>query len=360
MSPATFGGPGVECCRGLLLYTMVRTHPLLPALAALLVTACNPGATDAPSNEAWGTLQELEQRILKDPTNASLFAERAKYFDGLDSARLALNDWKRAVALDSTNIPYRLALADLFYRKVRVEDAETVLRKAMDMDPLGTEARLKLSELKLIQREYVEAMELANAALRIDQQNPRGYFLKGWIHMEAGDTALAISSFRTAVEQDPAFHDAFVQLGQLHAALKQPLAAQYYTSALELKPTSVEALYGLGMYAQESGQDSLALACYLRIQEVAPQNALGWYNAGYVWLELRRQPAQARPFFERAIAVLPTWPEAYYNRGLTFELEGRLDSAMLDYKRALALAPDMTLSAEGLQRLQSKGLRVAR
>lgn len=339
---------------------MQRTHILLPALVALLLTACTNSGTDENAQATKGTLGELEQRILKDPTNAALFAERAKYFDGLDSSRLALNDWNRAIALDSTNTAYRLALADLFYRKVRVEDAEKVLLKAVDMDPSGTEARLKLSELKLIQREYIEAMELANAALRIDPQNPRGYFLKGWIHMEAGDTALAISSYRTAIEQDPAFHDAFVQLGQLHAALKQPLAAQYYASALEVRPNSVEALYGMGMYAQENGQDSLALACYERIQEIAPQNALGWYNAGYVWLELRRQPSQARPFFERAIAVLPTWPEAYYNRGLTFELEGRLDSAMVDYKRALALAPDMTLSAEGLQRLQSKGLRVSR
>ena len=330
-------------------------HLLLPAL----FLACGAGPDERPPASS-GTLAEIEERILADPTNPGLFAERARHFEELDSARLALNDWNRAIALDSTDVSYRMALADLFYRKVRIDDAEKVLLKVMAMAPEEAGPRLKLSELKLIRREYPEAMELANSALRLDPQNAKGYFLKGWIHMEAGDTALAISSYRTSVERDPAFHDAFVQLGQLHAALKDPLAAQYYASALEVRPHSIEALYGLGMFAQENGQDSLALACYARIQEIDPRNPLGWYNEGYVLLELLRRPEEARSRFQRAITLSPVWPEAYYNRGLTYEMTDLLDSALLDYRKALALAPDMTLAAEGLQRLEARGLKVSR
>jgi tetratricopeptide (TPR) repeat protein len=138
------------------------------------------------------------------------------------------------------------------------------------------------------------------------------------------------------------------------------LASEYYNAALEIRPGSVEAWYGLGMLAQENRADSVALACYANIKRIDPGNPLGWYNTGYVLLELRDQPVQARAEFRRAIQLLPTWPEAFYNHGLTYELVDQLDSALVDYRKALALAPDMTLAAQGLERLQAKGVQVMR
>lgn len=332
---------------------------LVPVIGTFLLLGCGPSKGDGTGTLEPTGLSDIEKRILADPQDASLFAERARYFETLDSARLAVNDWKRAIALDSTNQQYHLALADLFYRKVKIPEAEAQLRRAISLSESDTEARLKLSELKLIQREYAEAMELANAALRIDPQHAKGYYLKGWIHMEAGDTALAISSYRTAVERDPDFYDAYLQMGQLHAVKLDRLAWEYYNSALELRPRSIEAWYGLGMLAQESGQDSVAMEAYARIKEIDPRNPLAWYNTGYVLLELRDQPGAARVEFAQAIRLVPTWADAYYNRGLTYELQNRLDSAYSDYRLALELAPDMTLAAQGLSRLQSRGVRVA-
>lgn len=331
---------------------------------SILLLAALAGCTSDTANKADDQgprpLADLEKRILATPTDASLFAERARYYETLDSGRLALNDWNRAIALDSMNVAYRISIADLYYRKVRIDEAEKVLLKAVDLSEQDTEARLKLAELKLVKRDYKGAMELANAALRIDPQSAQGYYLKGWIHMEGGDTLLAVSSYRTAVEQDPSFHDAFVQLGQLHAAVRDPLAVQYYSSALEVRPRSVEAWYGLGMFAQENGNDSLALHCYAQIKDITPSNPLAWYNTGYVLLELRDEPLEARPEFDQAVRLSPSWPEAYYNRGLTYELTGDLDSALVDYRRSLAIRPDMTLAAEGLGRLAAKGVQVRR
>lgn len=329
------------------------------SLMILLGAACTtkPG-TDG--EKPTSPLAELEARIIASPTNAALFAERAVLFESMDSARLALNDWNRAIALDSTKVAYRISLADLYYRKVRISEAENVLTKAVAMSGDATEARLKLAELKLVKREYKEAMELANDALRLDPLNAQGYFLKGWIHMEGGDTTMALSSFRTAVEQDPAFLDAYIQLGQLHAAIGDPLSAQYYRSALEIQPRSIEAWYGLGMLAQEMNNDSMAIDCYARIKEIMPSNPLAWYNTGYVLLVLRDQPGEALAEFDQALQLSPSWPEAYYNRGLCYERGGQLDSALLDYRRSLTIRPDMTLAAEGLTRLAERGVSVRR
>ena len=67
----------------------------------------------------------------------------------------------------------------------------------VDLAPASTEAKLRLGEVYMVLRDYSKAMELVNEALRIDPNAARGYFLKGYIHMETKDTSRAISSFRT-------------------------------------------------------------------------------------------------------------------------------------------------------------------
>lgn len=335
---------------------------LSQALLFFLLCACSSDPVQeqvlVPKDAFAAALAQVEERILAEPRSASHFADRARLFEQVDSARLAEADWKRAIALDSTNAEWRIGLGDLYYRKIKIASAEQQFSKAISLDPTGTEARLKLSEMKLLQHQYTEAMTLANEALRIDPRQPRGYFLKGWIHAEAGDTALAISSYQTAVEQDPEFYEAYMSLGLLLASMHDPLAMQYYTSALEIQPRSVEALYDMAMFAQEHGNDSLALRCYDRIKEIEPDYPRAWYNTGFVLLEHHRDIDGARTQFNKAIELLPDYTEAYYSRGLTYELEGRLDSALKDYKQALLLAPNFTLPAEGLGRLESKGVRV--
>ncbi len=365
--PATFGDPGLECA-GVFAFFMMTIFRMPPLVSLyLILSGCDPKPVTGQGDTLPSTREQIElalvdvdRRIMDAPNSATLFAERARIQLQRDSVRLAVNDWKRAITLDPRNAQHHIELADLYYRTVSVDKVEEHLKEAIRLAPENSEPRSKLAELKLLQREYQEAMDLVNEALRLDQNHAKGYFLKGWIYKETGDTLTAISSYRTATEQDPMYFDPFLHLGVLHAERGDPLAMQYYNSALQLRPNSVEALYGLGMYAQENGMDSLALACYGRIKEVEPNNALPWYNTGFILLDHRDQPLEAREQFTRAIQLLPTYSEAYYNRGLTYEQEGVLDSALLDYRRALALDPGSTPAALGLGRLQNRGMKITR
>lgn len=331
-------------------------------LFPLLFIACGTDpSTDSSSVEEGMkdlTIPEIEKRILADPANASLFALRAKAYERIDSTRLAVNDWGRAIMLDSLNAHWRIGLGDLYFRKVKLPEAEEHFGAAIRLDPKGTEGLSKLSEVYLVQLRFKEAMALANDALRIDPNDAELYNLKGWIHRTAGDTALAISSYQTAVEQDPDYYDALISLGILHADRRNPLAIQYYDAALQVRPRSVEALYNKGIFAQEAGNDSVALACYARIKEIEPNYPLAFYNTGYVLLEHQQRVIDARREFAEAIKLLPDYTQAYFSRGVTYEQEGILDSALLDYRQALRLDPSYTDAAMGLERLQRKGLKV--
>lgn len=344
----------------------VRTSSLIGAALALLAACGTQQVPDAvtdgriPSTPDSVTLaiRALDQRIVDDPGQAVLYRQRSQLYVSIDSLKQGVRDMERAVSLDSSNVTNQLMLGDLYYRTMQVEKALVRFEKASALDPKDTQALLKRAEIKLVLRKYKESLTLVNDALRKDPVTPRGYYLKGWIHMETGDTSLALSSFRTAVEQDAQDYSAYILLGKLSAARHDPLAEQYYSTALSLRPRSVEAWYNKGMYYQENGFDSLALDAYRHVAEIDSMNALAWYNSGWVRLEHLGDLPGANRDFSQAIHLEPNYSDAWYNRGVVMERMNELDSAAANYQVTLRLAPSHLLAAEALDRLQAKGVRI--
>lgn len=340
-------------------------HRSVFILAPILLWAACGGPTSVPRpvegqirDPFLVALDSINAKIVKNPNSAGLYDGRALLYLKVDSLTEAQRDLERAVMLDSTNVNYHLRLGDLYYRTTQVAKAKDQFERASKVDPTNTSAMLKQAEIQLVLRNYDKSMTLVNDVLRIDQHAAHGYFLKGWIHMETGDTTLALSSFRTAVEQDAQDYPAYIMLGKISAAKHDPLAEQYYSTAISLRPRSVEAWYNKGMYYQENGKDSLALECYERIKELDPLNALAWYNSGYVRMEHLGDLEGAKRDFSEAITLEPGYADAWYNRGLAMELTNELDSAAANYEIVMTMRPDHTLAAEGLDRLQAQGVRI--
>ncbi len=344
--------------------TKLFESSFLLLVPVLLGTACGgpssvPRADGAQIQDPFQvSLDSINAQIVNNPNRASLYDVRAMLYLNVDSFGQAQRDLERAVMLDSTNVNYHLRLGDLYYRTTQVAKAKDQFERASKADPSNSSAMLKQAEIQLVLRNYDKSMVLVNDALRKDQHAAHGYFLKGWIHMEVGDTALALSSFRTAVEQDAQDYPAYIMLGKISAARHDPLAEQYYNTAISLRPRSVEAWYNKGMYYQENGKDSLALECYDTIKELQPSNALAWYNSGYIRLEHLGDPGGAKRDFSEAITLEPGYADAWYNRGLAMERTAELDSAATNYEMVMMMRPDHTLAAQGLDRLQKRGVRI--
>lgn len=330
----------------------------------VLLSACggtNPDTaqTSVPSPDPFkASMDSINARIVKNPGRADLYDQRAELFLTVDSLAAAQRDMERALRLDSNDVNRRLRLGDLYYRTTQVAKAQTQFETAAKLDPSNTSALLKQAEIQLVLRNYAKSMTMVNEALRQDQHAAHGYFLKGWIHMETGDTALALSSFRTAVEQNAEDYPAYIMLGKISAAKHDPLAEQYYATAINLRPKSVEAWYNKGMYHQENGQDSLALDCYKHIMDIDPKNALAWYNSGYIRMEHMQDLAGAKKDFSKAIELEPGYADAWYNRGLAQERSNQLDSAAANYEIVMTMRPNYELAAAALDRLQSQGVKI--
>ena len=59
----------------------------------------------------------------------------------------------------------------------------------------------------MLVEEYESSFRYLNEALKVDIHSATAYRLKGFNYKYAGDTVNAVSSFQTAIEQDPNDYD---------------------------------------------------------------------------------------------------------------------------------------------------------
>ena len=88
-----------------------------------------------------------------------------------------------------------------------------------------------------------------------------------------------------------------------------------------------------------------ALDLYDRILVLDSANASAAFNKGFVYLEYLADYGNAERWFDEAIARLPRYHQAHYNRGLAIESQGRSAEALEAYDAALAIDPAYTPAA---------------
>jgi tetratricopeptide (TPR) repeat protein len=286
-----------------------------------------------------------EQGILDNHNSPTPYWDRAGWH--LRNGRITegLNDLDLSIGADSTYGPAWSAKADALYLLQKFDPCIKHLDICLDYAPDYIPCKLRRAEMYIHLKQYELAFGLLNDALRLDKQLHEAYWMKGTIYREVGDMEKALSSFQTAVEVNPEFFDGYITLGIAHASQNNPLAVDYYNSAIRIRPRSVEARYNLAIYHQENGNLEDALALYGDILDIDTLNASAAFNSGYIHLEYQQDYVNAELWFTEAITRLPYYHQAFFNRGLARESQNNLEGALSDYNETLKLKPDYTPAA---------------
>ena len=345
---------------------------LLCGLAACKPTSQNPstGSNSDSTSVAQATpdptLVELNDRIQREPNNFQHYVDRAKYYEQHAQFTEALMDLDRAQAADSNQCTIFLTRGDLYWNRRQNLDAAgqsemialayAQYTKCVTLDGNNTDCLLKKAGIDIARKQYDVARELINNALKINEYLPLAYYLRGRMYKETGDTTVAYSSYKTAIDVDPTYYDAYIEIGLIYAKGKNDLAKEYYSSAIDIRPKSVEAYYNKAMYLQETGfrdgkRYQEAFACYDSILKIDPTFFAAYFNKGFVNLEYLQNYQAGIDEFTKAITAYPAYYQAYYNRGLCYESLGLKASAESDYRTALNVVPTYTDAAKALDRL---------
>jgi tetratricopeptide (TPR) repeat protein len=296
-------------------------------------------------------LKSINAKILASPSEPVLYHERSLIYLSLREFTEAVNDAKRAIKMDSTNVKYYLTLSDVYFAQNSTRLAKELLETTVKKFPDNTEALLKLAELYFLVRKYQEGIDFVNKALKINENLAKGYFIKGSIYRESGDTAKAISSLVTATEQDSKMVDAQYDLGVIYAARKNPIALEYYNNVLRLQPAHPQARYARAKLLQDLGKADDALTEYGEILKSDPSCDNCEYNCGAIYLQIKKDPKKALEHFSKAIAINKNSLSAYLARGYTYSLLKDKASARADYNMCLQLQPNYEPAIQGLNSL---------
>jgi len=217
---------------------------------------------------------------------------------------------------------------------------------------------------------HADAAKMLVAAVDARPGEANFHYELGRAMRHLAEPARAVTCFRKAIELDAKHLEARIDLAAVMLSLKDPDAAeQAARAALALDARCVAALVNLGAALQGRGEPAAAADAYreaLAIEadcapalanlsvvclqlgaldearraaeaalRLAPADADAQLRLGNVLLE-QRQPELAAASFREALRLRPD-AAGHTAIGFAADLQGRLDEAMDDYARALAL-----------------------
>jgi tetratricopeptide (TPR) repeat protein len=335
---------------------MFRFCFIFLALTGLLLASCRNGEKSGEAGSGKGDtinagIAEMSLAIGDGSSDASLYNRRARYYFLDQQFNKALQDVNKAITLDGKQSAYYVTLSDIYLLMGDPQKSRDALLRAAEINPRDTDALLKLAKLYLIIKEYKLCYQTIKQLLEVDNTIAAAFYTRSVALLEQGDTLRAVDDLKQAIDRNQEYYEAYISLGELYAMKKDPLAALYLKNALNIKPTSKEALYMLGMFQQETGQYEQAISTYQVLARTDSTFRDAPYNIGYIYLVYLKDFPKAASFFSLALERDPLYAEAWFNRGYAYELAGEYKKAYSDYKQSLKVHVNYEKAIEGLNRL---------
>ena len=168
------------------------------------------------------------------PSAAVLLSEAKRYFlaHELDKAEAK---YLEVLKLDDKNVATLADLASIQLESGRAAEAEKNLQAALAVEPNDDYSLYVLGQLKFQQKKYDEAFDALSRAAQLNPQNARVQNLLGLTLSEKGSRGPAETAFRKAIQFDPGFADAHINLAVVYITQQPPLvelARWHYQKAL--------------------------------------------------------------------------------------------------------------------------------
>lgn len=332
------------------------------ATIALFLSACgnDKPTTTTPVEETSSTQQlgktgvptidKLTDQITQSPDDPKLYAARAEAFYKNEGYDYAIVDMAAAMKIDSTNADYHHLLSEIYLDYYKSRLALQTMKRCVALYPSRIPSLLKLAEIQQILKMYDASMMSIARIMKIEPDNPEGFFMLGLNHTLMGNKNASIRALQKCAELDPDHTDSWVLLGKIFAEDENPLAEQYFENAIQTAPENADVLYNKASYLHDNDKLDDASSLLKKIIKVDPQYAEAFDRLGVIYLE-KDSTDQAITNFNIAVNVDPEFGVAYYHRAFAHEKKGDFEAAKADYERILKFNPDYVNAKKGLERI---------
>ena len=323
------------------------------ALACVLILA-NCTESNSNNNKKTADNQQVEASAadaVDDTLDVDGYINRARWYLANQKVGNAIRDINSALSIDGKNVDALLILADIYYALGDQDNILLTLNKATEIDPMDSRPVVKLAELSFLQGNTNMANAYIDKALELKSINPQAYYMRGVICLSKNDTVQALKQFMKSRNQDDSFFDPVIQIANIYAAQRNPIAQDYYHLAIEMEPDNYSTYYDLAMYLQDNGNPEKALEIYDTLDVRMPGNYQILFNKGYVNLVYLNEYDKAIEEFDKALEVNPKSVDALLNKGVAYEQKGNYSQAKSIYLQILKGNPNYQLAIDALFRI---------
>jgi tetratricopeptide (TPR) repeat protein len=315
-----------------------------------------PGRADAYFNFTMGHIYEQQYENTSKPEYATQAIEFYKKAYALDpksaviGERLAEMYWKAQRVRDAVaeaqeilkrepdDVQTRRLLARIYIRSLGDLNAtggqSEIANRAIEqykeiyrLDPSDTESALWLARLYRLRNDHDKAEDVLRGILKGDPDNEAAVEQLTQLLLDEGKSSDAVSLLEGLTSRAPSpilldlLGDAYTQTKDLGKA------EQAYRKAVDLDPTELSHLRGLGqtLMAEEKYPD--ALVVYQKLIDLMPDDGDNYLRIAQIYREMH-QLDQAEENLLKARQYEPGSLEVMYNEAMLYQAQGRYDDAI--------------------------------
>ena len=253
----------------------------------------------------------------------------------------ALQTADRAVQAGATSAAAHEARGTALLGLGRAADASAAFRKALEVDPKRTSARVGLASALVAENKATEAVAEARKATEADPKSGEAFAALGsaLLAENPNNWSGAIAEAQQGAflnPKSPVIQTAVGRLFEANNDLEQAAAA--YKKAVDVDPGYAPALVALVKIQERKGDLDAALAGAKKVATDAPQSGEAQLQLGRILLR-KNDFDGAAAALGKAAQFSPGSAEAHAYLGTAYQYVRKTPEAMAEYKKAVDLAP---------------------
>jgi tetratricopeptide (TPR) repeat protein len=273
-------------------------------------------------------------------SNADSLAALARALARTGDATTALATADKAVAAGATSGAAHAARGDALLALHKNDDAAAAYRKALEVDPKLTRARVGLASALTAAGKGVEAEAEARKATEADAKSGDAFAALGLaiLAQNKDNFAKAIAEAQQGAFLDEKNPNVQMAVGQIFENNNLTQSVNAYKKAIATDPGYIPAQLALVTAQERNGDLAGALASGQVLVRDLPKSGEAW--ARYGRLQLRKADyAGATASLEKATQLAPGLAEAWGLLGTAAQFTGKTDVALNAYKKASEMDP---------------------
>jgi tetratricopeptide (TPR) repeat protein len=282
--------------------------------------------------------KDMDAVIARRPTSDSYSNRGAMRSRGGRYAE-AMEDYRQALKISPENAAVHFNLAILCARQGKHADAVESYRRAIELGRVQADGHVGLAKALIKLRRFAEAEEASTKAIDLAPDSGGSYADRAQSRAEQGKAGEALDDYLKALERMPDDNGILRDVGliQLKAG-RYPQALPYLQRARDLGKADAGSL--LGECLLQLGRLEDADAAFTQAVKDLPKDSMVLFGRSRVRQQQARR-AEAIADLDAAIALAPTFAEAFGLRGVLKLEEKRRTEAAADLKRAIELKPSL-------------------